>query len=110
MTDGDGRPVGRPLTRAAALLAAALASLVWLAVGFWAGIDYGTADAGTARAEAPDLAVMVVAWVPVAGAVLLVGAAASSGGPSPYRARRSAAGAALCLLAWGVARVVLTGY
>lgn len=96
--------------RFAAVVGAMLLAGLWLAVGVLAGLDYAVADAGTAKADAPAAAVYVTLLAPFGGAPLLVLAAATSGGSRPYGARRAAAGAAACLAAWAIARLVLTGY
>jgi hypothetical protein len=86
----------------------AAAVLAWIVVGAIVGLDYGLADTGTARAQAPALAVYASYLLPLAGGALFCRAALLAGQRDRIPLRRSVAAGAACLLAWLAALIVLT--
>jgi len=99
-----------PVVRVLARVAAALVALAWVLAGAFVGLEYGLADAGTSRADAPALAAYCGYLLPLAGGALVFRAALLAGGDDAIGVRRSVAGAAACLAGWVVALVVLSGY
>lgn len=82
----------------------------WIVFGFARAADFGLADAGTARAEAPDWVVPWLCWTPVVGVVFwflqYVG---------PKRSRRvlqliSWVGFAAAATAWVIALIVSSSH
>lgn len=82
----------------------------WIVFGFARAADFGLADAGTARAEAPDWVVPWLFWTPVVGVVFwflqYVG---------PKRSRRviqliSWVGFAAAATAWVIALIVSSSH
>jgi hypothetical protein len=97
----------RPSTLFLVRLVTALAALVWIGAGALVGLNYGLADAGTARAQAPALAVYASYLLPLAGGALFCRAALLAGQPDRIPVRRSVAAGAVCALAWVVVLIVL---
>ena len=90
-------------------LVVGLATLAWIGAGFAVVLNYGIADAGTPRAQAPRLAVTAGYLLPLAGGALFCRAALLAGRRDRIPMRRSVAAGAVCLLAWIVALIVLSG-
>lgn len=98
----------RPVELALAWLAALVITLVWIVVGIKVTVDYGLADTGTARANAPSPAVFASFLLPLAGGALFCRAALLAGQEDRIPVRRGVAGGVVCLLAWLVALLVLS--
>jgi hypothetical protein len=89
-------------------LVTALATLAWIGAGLAIALDYGTADAGTPRAEAPRLAVYAGYLLPLAGSALFWRALMLAGQRDRIAVRRTTAGGTVCLLVWLAAWLVLS--
>jgi hypothetical protein len=98
----------RPSALALVRFVAVLAALAWIGAGFVVALNYGLADAGTARAQAPRAAIVAGYLLPLAGGALICRAALLAGRDDRIPVRRSVAAGAVCLAAWSVAVLILS--
>ena len=79
--------------------------LVWIVSGTLVGLNYGRADAGTPRADAPSFALQIVLYLPwVAGPSTVLATRRGT------HARLSATLAALAAVGWVARLVVVLSY
>jgi len=90
----------RPAMHLLVKVVTAVAALAWIGTGCLIGIDYAIADESTAKAGAPELAIVAVFLLPLAGGAWFVRAATLIGSGEPIPMRRCVAGGIVCLLAW----------